>query len=94
MVIIKNDDDIYLVWIERNPTGFVVNAHTIPTRSYLMLHRAACSDIRSEARTNWTTTQYIKVCSQHKSDLVRWAATEVGGELQPCQRCRPDEVSA
>lgn len=72
---------------------FVVNANNPPTASYLVLHKASCRDICSEKRTNWTTGQYLKVCSQVLKELENWAETSVGGELQACKHCMQAETS-
>ena len=85
-----DDDEGYLRWIEVNPEGFVVNSYKKPNPSYLVLHRATCAHICSEANTNWTTTDYLKVCSPSVSALASWAEKEVGGSLEPCQVCKPD----
>ena len=85
-----DDDDAYLHWVEVNPQGFVVNSDKEPKPSYLRLHRATCAHIRTEANTNWTTTDYIKTCSKSALALATWAKEEVGGNLDPCQFCKPD----
>lgn len=85
-----DDDEGYLAWLEANPTGFVVNTTRTPTNAYLVLHRASCGYIRSSEKTNWTTTNFIKVCSEQVADLEEWAKATSGGLLNPCQRCKPD----
>ena len=85
-----NDDDGYLRWLSENPDGFVVNSNRDPVSSYLILHRASCKWINTSARTNWTTTGYIKTCSNDLTALTDWAAREVGGSLKPCKSCQPD----
>lgn len=89
MILVINDDDAYLRWIEVNPSGFVLNAANPPTAGYLLLHKASCADISSAKRSNWTTTGYLKVCSNDLSELENWANTATGGGLQPCKRCNP-----
>lgn len=89
MIIITNDDASYLSWIGANPTGFVVNAHNPPKSDYLKLHRASCADISSSKRSNWTTTGYLKVCSNEINELETWAIDTTGGRLNSCQRCKP-----
>lgn len=85
----ENDDEDYLRWLADHPGGFVVNCERSPKPGYLMLHRATCRDISTSARTNYTTTDYMKVCARDRSELERWAAGEIGGELQPCRHCSP-----
>jgi len=89
MIIILNDDPAYLAWLEANPRGYVVNAHRTPKARYLVLHRAACADISAARRSHWTTGPYIKVCSRNVQELADWAHDDIGGPLQPCERCRP-----
>ena len=81
MIIFINEDEAYLHWISVNPTGFVVNAKRRPDSSYLKLHYASCGYVSSAARTNWTTNQYIKICSSQVEELAAWVNREVGGEL-------------
>ena len=88
-----NDDDGYLRWLRENPDGFVVNSNRVPGGSYLILHRASCKWINTPSRTNWTTTGYIKTCSNNLTALREWAEREVGGSLKPCQSCQPDPRS-
>lgn len=86
-----NDDEGYLQWLRQNEAGFVVNCGRKPNPGYLMLHRATCGTIMNPTRGpgNWTTSDYIKICSSDKTELRRWAEKEVGGQLQPCQVCKP-----
>src|SRR5208337_3911502 len=88
-----NDDDGYLLWLAQNPDGFVVNSNRVPVSSYLILHRASCKWINTSTRTNWTTTGYIKTCSNDLTALTEWAEREVGGSLKHCQSCQPDPRS-
>jgi hypothetical protein len=37
MIIIINDDEHYLRWIEENPDGFVINTTNHPSAGYLIL---------------------------------------------------------
>lgn len=84
------DDDLgYLDWLHKNPVGFVVNCYKNPSSEYLMLHRATCWTISTPARTNWTTTGYIKVCSLNRNELEKWARRQVGGNLKACSFCTP-----
>ncbi len=84
------DDNGYIRWLAQNPDGFVVNSNRVPVSSYLILHRASCKWINTSARTNWTTTGYIKTCSNDLTALMEWAKREVGGSLKPCKSCQPD----
>jgi len=88
-----NDDDGYNSWLQENPSGFVVNSERSPKSSYLILHKAACRHINSSARSNWTTTDYIKTCSNDVSKLEAWALQRTGGSLQCCGACKPESES-
>src|SRR4051812_46634030 len=74
-----SDDDGYLRWLRRNPSGYVVNSHRTPGPEYLVLHRASCRWINTGVPNNWTTTGYIKTCSPDVTALAEWAGREVGG---------------
>lgn len=91
MIIIINDDEHYLRWIEENPDGFVINAQNPPSPNNLVLHRSTCGDISTPTRTNWTTRDYLKVCSRNVDELRNWSTRRVGGELKPCQHCHVSE---
>ena len=90
-LVIKDDDRAYLGWLARHPTGFVVNAFRTPRPEYLILHRSSCGTITGvPARGNrWTTGDFLKVCSEDRADLERWAQNQVAGALHPCGLCRP-----
>lgn len=84
-----NDDEAYMDWLRENTSGYVVNSYRVPAPSYLILHRATCAAINSPARSNWTTTGYIKTCSLDPVDLADWAMQASGGTLKPCGMCKP-----
>jgi hypothetical protein len=87
VIIFIEEDEAYLHWIDDNQSGFVVNTYRRPSPAYLVLHRAICPRISTAARTNWTTKQYIKVCSADLSQLRDWAQRELTGDLKPCSFC-------
>lgn len=87
MVIIVNDDDSYLAWVEANEDGFVVNAENPPRADTVRVHRANCRHITTPARSNWTTTGYMKICSNVMEELDEWAARAVGA-LPDCASCK------
>ena len=84
-----DDDPGYLAWLEQNPHGFVVNSARTPSPAYLVLHWSGCSHINSPNRTNWTTTGYIKTCSNDVRSLEQWAQVEIRGGLHHCAACKP-----
>lgn len=85
----KDDDEAYLKWLEAHPNGFVVNSHRSPKASYLKLHRTSCGYLRTEERSNWTTGDYIKTCSDSALVLESWAIKAADGVLDPCPNCKP-----
>jgi hypothetical protein len=89
VVKFRDGEDGYLRWVERYPDGFVINCSRTPSPSYLMLHRASCRSISTPQRTNYTTSQYIKVCALDRRELELWATRDIGGPVTPCGRCGP-----
>lgn len=87
--IFIDDDKAYLRWLTQNSKGLVVNSYLHPSPEYLILHRATCWTISTDARTNWTTTGFIKICSLEEEELGAWAEKEVGGQLHRCKICNP-----
>ena len=84
-----NDDDAYLAWLAKHPSGYVVNSNREPDASYLVLHRASCETINTGSRNNWTTTGFIKTCSDDVAALEAWAWQAASGHLRPCGSCNP-----
>jgi hypothetical protein len=91
MRIFEGDDAGYLAWVEGNQHGFVVNTFRKPDPRYLMLHRASCHTIRGKPSRGdrWTTGEFMKACSETRTDLDHWARQIAGGELHPCGLCHP-----
>lgn len=79
-----DDDEGYLDWLSMHPSGFVVNSERSPRPEYLVLHRATCGQISSERRANYTSSEYVKFCSDEMDELEVWAENEIGGPLSPC----------
>ncbi len=84
-----NDDGGYKKWLEGHQSGFVVNCWKKPSPKYLVLHRAICGTINTDKRSNWTQTDYIKICSQDKAALREWVKKNVGGSPECCGLCKP-----
>ncbi len=91
MIIIINDDETYLKWLEDNPEGYVINAARKPKADYIVLHKSTCGTMSSSKRSNWTTTDLLKVCSNNVEELKEWALETTGGACQPCKTCNPDK---
>lgn len=83
----EDDDRGFQRWLTRNWRGYVVNCHRKPAAEYLVLHSTDCGSLTRHE--HYTTHDYIKVCSNDKRELNRWAEKEVGGTLQRCGECNP-----
>lgn len=90
MLIIINDDAVYVSWISRHRTGFVVDCRRKPTKDHLILHRATCSIIKPHRRARLTTRAHIKACSLDAAELDAWALEQTGGGVIACAECQPD----
>lgn len=84
-----DDDQEYLRWIAEHPDGYVVNTNRQPRPAYLVLHLANCGAIsgRPTNGSSWTG-RYLKMCAPQIAPLTDWA-TELGGNLRRCGRCKP-----
>ncbi len=90
MLIIINDDAVYVSWVFRHRQGFVVDCKRKPARNHLILHRATCSVIKPHKRARLTTGAHIKACSLDAAELASWALEQTGGGLVACSECQPD----
>ena len=84
----ENDEAAYLTWVHANLEGYVVNvdkARSFP--QYPMVHRATHRAISTSAWANYTTGQFIKVCSLDLKALEQWSRREYGRALNPCTVC-------
>jgi len=81
-------EESYLSWLIENPSGFVVNSRRKPTPDYLVLHKSKCSMISSPNIQNYTTTSYVKFCSNSLNEL-KDLARKMGGSLKKCKICNP-----
>ena len=79
-------EDAYLDWVARNPHGYVVNVQRTLNPNDVHLHSASCRSI-SGAHSNYTTHEYIKVCSVARTELERWTEQDVGGDLSTGCHC-------
>jgi hypothetical protein len=89
------DDEAYLRWLGKNPTGYVVNTAGAMNPDYMVLHRAACphiSKLESELKGGFTERGYVKVCSTRVEPLREWVrqhGREDGSFSRECNSCRP-----
>ena len=87
MIQFVDDEDGYLRWLDDHPEGFVVNSDRVPTAKYLVLHHSGCYSISRISRHpfgNYTTTSYIKTCSDDVTELRRWAQGLRGQLRESC----------
>ncbi len=91
MVIILNDDPVYVSWIRRHRNGFVLDTKRKSTKRNSMLHRATCPMIRKSKteRTHWTTGGRVKACSDDCGELTEWALEQIGSQPKACGECNP-----
>ena len=78
----------YLKWVASNPNGFVINAPKQSDSFPYMLHRANCSHITTDRHTNYTTTDFKKICSLNRQELVEWGTND-SSDFQECKHCKP-----
>lgn len=91
MLVIINDDAVYVSWIFRHRQGFVVDCRRKPTKNHLILHRATCSVIKPHKRARLTTGAHIKACSLDAVELTAWALEQTGGGVVTCPECQPEQ---
>jgi hypothetical protein len=85
MLPFSNDETGYLQWVDANPSGFVIN---VPKQGGLaMLHKARCPDISTRFK-NYTTSDYMKLCSLDRQELVDWKVGQPS-KFQMCKHCKP-----
>lgn len=91
MIIVLNDDPVYLSWIRRHRNGFVLETKRKATKRNTTLHRATCILIRKSKtkRTHWTTAGRVKACSEVLAELTEWARDQIGTEPKACADCNP-----
>lgn len=90
VVVFRNDEAGYVRWVREHPGGYVVNTTPRFSRNYLKLHRASCIHVSrlQPGYSQWTTGQYIKVCSDSRRALDDWSRSQAGGALQAgCYCC-------
>jgi hypothetical protein len=86
VVIFRDDDDGFFSWQDEHPDGYFVNTQRNPNPNYLVLHVPGCGHFKGAPSVHWTK-DYIKVCSESRAELERWADESVGGEVTLCRSC-------
>lgn len=94
-----SDDSVYLRWLDKTPTGFVVNCRRRISPRYMVLHRATCTHLRGYNRSQkpgaYTERDYIKICARNVVSLRAWGRTHGrldGTFSSTCLDCRPPDV--
>lgn len=93
--IFDNDDNVYLKWMDNNPTCYVVNTPRLINSEYFVLHRAKCPHISVTSglkKGAYTTRVYIKIGSASKEELNSWFKLHnkrFKGEFKECSTCMP-----
>jgi len=94
--VFVDDETGYLNWLAGHPNGYVINIGRDRQRTayYPTLHRAGCNTIARVPPGNYTTENYIKVCSDSVAGLATWISQHVnpgdGGFQRMCGTCNPD----
>ena len=87
IVVFKDDRDTeFFSWLDEHPGGYFINTERNPKPGYLVMHCPSCPHFDRSSSAHWTR-DYIKFCSDSRSDLDEWAANAVGGEATLCRRC-------
>jgi hypothetical protein len=94
MMVIEftQDDSAYLEWIEKNPSGYVLNSRRMADPAYMVLHKATCPHISiSRSSGGYTEKEYIKICSGASNDLLEWGKQQGcrSGVSKKCLICKP-----
>jgi hypothetical protein len=90
-------DDRYRSWLDRHPSGFVLNTRRKPDPNYMVLHRATCSSISSYHSNvtpgGFTERAYIKICADTVEEIRQWVRVHFGANLAfsaACNLCGPE----
>src|SRR2546421_606826 len=86
VVTFRDDDAGFHEWLDDHPHGFFINAERNPKPNYLVLHIPSCHHFDRSSSLNWTK-DYIKICSDRRTELEEWAEQSVGGEVTLCSGC-------
>ena len=92
--VFQDREAAYLSWLSENPAGYVLSTRRRRDPNYMQLHRSTCKSISQYARNMaddaFTGRGYIKVCSEHPSELLEWARAQgAQGFTTICSLCRP-----
>ena len=86
--IFDNDEVGYLKWVQSNPHGFVANVDRAGhIANYPMVHAATHGSVSSAKIGNFTSGDYIKLCSIDLDILDAYSQTKFGRPLTRCAQC-------
>lgn len=91
VILFRDDDPGFLMWIRANPAGFILNRYRATnTKNYLVLHRARCRLFHASRSSPYALTgaRYVKVCAL-TADPLAAHATQAGGSTRRCRVCNP-----
>ena len=97
MIIYLDEERAYVSWHTRHhDNGYVLDAQRKPTQRNMVVHRASCPQMKTNPRrrSNWTTGQHLKACSESLAELITWAYNATGSNPCLCPDCRPDDEAA
>src|SRR5687768_10352179 len=88
--VFDDGDGPYQRWMLEHPAGFVANTERSTGSRYFVMHRSACSHIRTHSRSQppgcFTTRAYIKVRCDTCDEIRAWfAANRRNAESAKCQ---------
>jgi len=87
MAVIPDNDADYHDWLDANQSGLVLNSDKRRTNpNYPMLHGSQCFHINDKNWPNYTTADYMKVCSLDRNDLEAWARRD-RRKMTFCKHC-------
>ena len=98
ITVFIDDDSAYLNWVVSHPEGFVVNCRKKFDSTYLVLHKATCSTVKThrgieEHPGGFTERGYLKLCSDSIVDLEQYLRGLTGSSdpfSKQCSRCEPE----
>ena len=69
-----HDDPRFLAWLKQHPNGYVLNTNLKPSREYMKLHSALCSEWKREYNSDepFTGQGYSKVVAKSVRELQQW----------------------
>jgi hypothetical protein len=84
--LFQDNDDGLFDWVEAHPDGYIINTERNPKPSFLVLHHGECRHLKDAPGVE-RTRNFVKVCSDDRSELEEWALDTVGGEVTLCRTC-------